>query len=34
MNGNKVATGLYLVFIRDEGGAEKMVSKIIILSGK
>jgi hypothetical protein len=33
-NGHKVAAGLYLVFIRDEAGTEKMVSKIIILSGK
>jgi hypothetical protein len=34
INGHKVAAGLYLVFIRDETGSEKIVSKIIILSGK
>jgi hypothetical protein len=33
-NGNKVAAGVYLVLIRDETGAKKMVSKIFILSGR
>ncbi len=31
--GNKVATGIYLVFARDEEGYEKSVGKIIISSG-
>jgi len=30
--GNKVATGIYLVFARDEGGYEKSVGKIIMTS--
>ena len=31
--GNKVATGIYLVFARDEEGYEKSVGKIIMTSG-
>ncbi|MGL1664239.1 T9SS type A sorting domain-containing protein, partial [Vibrio parahaemolyticus] len=34
LNGNKVASGVYLVVIRDEAGTEKLVTKIIILSGR
>ena len=33
-DGNKVATGVYLVFARDELGAEKAVGKIIITHGQ
>ena len=32
-NGNKVATGVYLVFVRDELGNEKTVGKILITKG-
>lgn len=32
--GEKVASGVYLFFIRDDEGLEKSVAKIIILSGK
>lgn len=32
--GEKVASGVYLVFVRDDLGKEKIVSKIFILSGK
>ena len=31
--GNKLATGIYLVFIRDESGNEKAVGKIIFTNG-
>lgn len=34
LTGNKVASGVYLVLIRDEAGTEKLVTKIIILSGR
>lgn len=33
-NGNKVASGLYLVFIKNDTVAEKLVTKIIITSGR
>ena len=33
-DGNKVATGVYLVFARDELGTEKVVGKIIITHGQ
>lgn len=33
-NGNKVASGLYLVFIKNDTGEEKLVTKIIITSGR
>ena len=33
-DGNKVATGVYLVFARDELGTEKAVGKIIITHGQ
>lgn len=33
-DGNKVATGVYLVFARDEVGSEKAVGKIIITHGQ
>jgi hypothetical protein len=33
-NGNKIASGLYLVFIKSDNGAEKLVTKIIITSGR
>lgn len=33
-NGNKVASGLYLVLARNDSGEEKIVTKIIITSGK
>ncbi len=33
-DGNKVATGIYLVFVRDEAGSEKAVGKIIITHGQ
>ena len=33
-DGNKVATGVYLVFARDELGSEKAVGKIIITHGQ
>ncbi len=32
--GNKVASGVYLVLIRDELGQEKMMTKLVILSGR
>ena len=32
-NGTKVATGIYLVFVRDEKGNEKTVGKILITKG-
>jgi hypothetical protein len=33
-NGQTVATGIYLVIIRDEGGQEKIVTKIVITRGR
>ena len=33
-NGSKVASGLYLVFIKNDNGEEKLVTKIIITSGR
>ena len=33
-NGNKIASGLYLVFIKNDSGEEKLVTKIIITSGR
>ncbi len=33
-NGNKIASGLYLVFIKNDTGEEKLVTKIIITSGR
>jgi hypothetical protein len=33
-SGNKVASGLYLVFIRKDTGEEKLVTKIIITNGR
>jgi hypothetical protein len=33
-NGQKVASGVYLVIIRDDSGTEKMVTKIVITSGR
>lgn len=33
LTGNKVATGIYLVFVRDEMGNEKAVGKIVITKG-
>ena len=32
--GNKIASGVYLVFARDEKGNENMVTKIVITSGR
>ena len=32
--GKKVATGIYLVFVRDDAGNEKVVGKILITSGQ
>ena len=32
--GNKVASGVYLVLVRDELGQEKMMTKLVILSGQ
>ncbi|KAF0242936.1 MAG: Two component regulator [Chitinophagaceae bacterium] len=32
--GKKIATGLYLVIVRDDSGTEKIVTKIIITSGR
>jgi ligand-binding sensor domain-containing protein len=34
LTGNKVATGIYLVFVRDELGNEKAVGKIVISKGQ
>ena len=34
LNGNKVATGIYLVFVRDDMGNEKSVGKIVITKGE
>jgi hypothetical protein len=34
LTGNKVATGIYLVFVRDEMGNEKTVGKIVITKGQ
>ena len=34
LNGNKVATGIYLVFVRDDLGNEKAVGKIVITKGE
>jgi hypothetical protein len=31
--GKKVATGVYLVFVRDQTGNEKTVGKIVIADG-
>ena len=33
LQGNKAATGIYLVFVRDDAGNEKGVGKIVITSG-
>ncbi len=33
-NGQKVASGVYLVLIRDDNGKEKLVTKIVIVSGR
>jgi streptogramin lyase len=33
-NGNKAASGVYLVLVRDDSGNEKMVTKIVIISGR
>jgi hypothetical protein len=33
-NGSKIASGVYLVIVRDDSGVEKMVSKIVITSGR
>jgi len=33
-NGNKIATGVYLVIARNDSGEEKIVTKIIITSGR
>ena len=33
LTGQKVATGIYLVFVRDEMGNEKAVGKIVITKG-
>jgi ligand-binding sensor domain-containing protein len=33
-NGNKVASGVYLVLVRDDNGNEKLVTKIVIVSGR
>lgn len=32
--GNKIASGIYLVMVRDDSGEEKTVTKIVITSGK
>jgi ligand-binding sensor domain-containing protein len=32
--GQKVASGVYLVIVRDEGGQEKMMTKIVMISGR
>ena len=34
LTGNKVATGIYLVFVRDDMGNEKAVGKIVITKGQ
>jgi len=34
LTGNKVATGIYLVFVRDDMGNEKTVGKIVITKGQ
>ena len=34
LNGHKVATGIYLVFVRDDMGNEKSVGKIVITKGE
>ena len=34
LTGNKVATGIYLVFVRDDMGNEKSVGKIVITKGE
>jgi hypothetical protein len=34
LTGNKVATGIYLVFVRDDLGNEKSVGKIVITKGE
>jgi hypothetical protein len=33
-NGQKVASGVYLVIVRDDSGTEKLVTKIVITSGR
>jgi hypothetical protein len=33
-NGTKIASGVYLVIIRDDSGTEKLVTKIVITSGR
>lgn len=33
-NGSKIASGVYLVVVRDDAGAEKIVTKIVITSGR
>jgi len=32
--GNKAASGVYLVIVRDDSGKERMVTKIVLLSGR
>jgi hypothetical protein len=34
LTGHKVATGIYLVFVRDDMGNEKSVGKIVITKGE
>ncbi len=33
-NGKKVASGVYLVIVRDDGGTDKLVTKIVIVTGR
>jgi len=33
-NGDKIASGVYLVIVRDDSGSEKIVTKIVITSGR
>jgi len=33
-NGTKIASGIYLVIVRDDSGTEKIVTKVIITSGR
>ena len=33
-NGTKIASGIYLVIVRDDSGVEKIVTKVVITSGK
>jgi hypothetical protein len=32
--GNKIASGVYLVVVRDDSGEEKIVTKVVIVSGR